>query len=211
MTPFDVLREFFKGRATISDDEFALMQRTLAPRVLKADDFLLRAGDVATHAAFIAHGCLRSYTVDQKGKEHIVSFAPETYWLADATSWTTRSPSQYFFQAIEDSEVLLLDGPGHDRLLAEVPGYAASFRSGLQKHAAAKDRRIVSAMSASAEERYLEFLKTYPSIVTRVPQWMLASYLGISPETLSRIRKHLSRPKRGRRGAALPGDENQTR
>jgi len=74
-----------------------------------------------------------------------------------------------------------------------VPGYAAAFRKGLQKHAAAKDQRIVKSLSTSAEERYLDFLATYPSIATRVPQWMVASYLGVSPETISRIRKKLSR------------------
>jgi cAMP-binding proteins - catabolite gene activator and regulatory subunit of cAMP-dependent protein kinases len=74
-----------------------------------------------------------------------------------------------------------------------VPGYAAPMRTGVQKHAAAKDQRIATSLSSTAEERYLEFLKTYPSIAQRVPQWMLASYLGVSPETISRIRKNLSR------------------
>jgi len=212
MAAFDVLHAFFKARVTITDDEFALMRSVMVPRSLASGAFLLRAGEIAQQAAFVANGCLRSYTVDSKGKEHIVQFAPETYWLADTTSLMTRAPSQFFFEAIEDSDLLLLDGPGHERLVRDVRGYAESFRTGLQKHAAAKDRRIVSAMSASAEERYLEFLNTYPSIVTRVPQWMLASYLGISPETLSRIRKNLSRRKpRRARGGQPSGNENQSR
>ena len=81
----------------------------------------------------------------------------------------------------------------YQRIIEQVPGYAAAFRTGLQKHAAAKDPRIVSALATSAEERYQEFMRTYPSIALRVPQWMLASYLGVSPETLSRVRKSLSR------------------
>jgi CRP-like cAMP-binding protein len=95
--------------------------------------------------------------------------------------------------AIEDSELLLIDPPSHQRLLDNIPGYAAAFRTGLQRHAAAKDRRIINALSTSAEERYVDFIETYPSIALRVPQWMVASYLGISPETVSRIRKNLSR------------------
>ena len=131
--------------------------------------------------------------IDAKGKEHIVQFAPETWWLADATSLRDGTPSTFFFDAIEDSELLLIDGASHVRLVEQIAGYATAFRAGLQRHAAAKDQRIVSSLSASAEERYLEFLRVYPSIVQRVPQSMLASYLGITPETLSRIRKHLSR------------------
>ena len=138
-------------------------------------------------------GCLRSYVIDGKGKEHIVQFAPEDWWLADNTSLMSGTPSQYFIDAVEDSILLLIDPPSHQRIIERIPGYAASFRTGLQRHAAAKDQRIVNSLSASAEERYQEFLRTYPSIALRVPQWMLASYLGVSPETLSRIRKSLSR------------------
>jgi CRP-like cAMP-binding protein len=138
-------------------------------------------------------GCLRSYVIDPKGKEHIIQFAPETWWLADATSLMTGTASPYFIDAIEDSELLRLAPRSHQMLVEKVPGYAASFRAGLQKHAAAKDLRIASTLQASAEERYVEFLDTYPSIAARVPQWMLASYLGVSPETLSRIRKGFAR------------------
>ena len=122
-----------------------------------------------------------------------MQFAPETWWLADATSLNGGIPSAFFVDAIEDSELLLIDARSHEMLVDRVPGYAAAFRTGLQRHAAAKDQRIVSSLSASAEERYLEFMKVYSSIALRVPQSMLASYLGVTPETLSRIRKNLSR------------------
>jgi len=133
--------------------------------------------------------------IDNKGKEHIVQFAPENWWLADSDSLKNGIPTIYFIDAIEDSDILLLDGPSHLKIIEQVPGYAAAFQTGIQKHAAAKDRRIVASLSATAEERYNNFLSTYPSIALRVPQHMLASYLGITPETLSRIRKQLSRKK----------------
>jgi CRP-like cAMP-binding protein len=193
MAAFDVLREYLEARGAFTGEELAFVESLVVPRTLAAGAFLQRAGDVWTHAAFVASGCLRSYVIDAKGKEHIVQFAPETWWLADAVSLMSRSPSQYFVDAVEDSELLLLDGPSHQRLLDRVPGYASSFQTGIQRHAAAKDQRIANALSSSAEERYREFLKTYPSIAQRVPQFMLASYLGVSPETLSRIRKSLSR------------------
>ena len=169
------------------------MRAAFQPMALRPGEFLQRAGEQAKYGAFVARGCLRSYTIDAKGKEHIVQFAPENWWLADAVSLMNKIPSQYFMDAIENSDLMLIDSDSHQRVIESVPGYAAAMRTGLQKHAAAKDQRIVHSLSASAEERYLAFLQMYPSIVLRVPQWMLASYLGISPETLSRIRKDLSR------------------
>ena len=189
---FAVLRGYLGARAVFTEDDIRTIRETFVPRRLAAGEFLQRAGEVSRCAAFIAIGCLRNFVIDAKGKEHIVQFAPETWWLADSISLSQGTPTTYFFEAIEDSELLLIDPAGQQRLIDNVPPYATALRIGLQRHAAAKDQRIVSSLSATAEERYLEFLQTYPSIVTRVPQTMLASYLGMTPETLSRIRKHLA-------------------
>jgi CRP-like cAMP-binding protein len=192
---FGVLRDYLEARAAFAAGDFDLIQSVFLFKRLSAGEFLQRAGDVTRHATFVASGCLRNYVIDSKGKEHIVQFAPETWWVADATSLNSGTPSTFFIDAIEDSELLLIDGPSHQMLVDRVAGYAAAFRTGLQRHAAAKDQRIVSSLSASAEERYLEFIRVYPSIALRVPQSMLASYLGVTPETVSRIRKNLSRTK----------------
>ena len=189
---FAVLRSYLEARAVFSESDFEIVRQSFSHKRLPAGQFLQRAGDVARHAAFVAIGCLRNFVIGAKGKEHIVQFAPETWWLADSTSLNSGKPSTYFIDAIEDSELLLIDAAGHQRLVNDVAAYSTAFRSGLQRHAAAKDERIVSTLSATAEERYLQFLQTYPSIVLRVPQAMLASYLGMTPETLSRIRKNLA-------------------
>jgi CRP-like cAMP-binding protein len=190
---FQVLQAYLQAKADFSIEEFDFVRTAFFPRALRPGELLQRGGEVAKFAAFVARGCLRSYVIDPKGKEHIVQFAPENWWLGDNTSLASGVPSQYFIDAIEDSEVLLIDPPSHEKLVERIPGYAAGFRKGLQRHAAAKDRRIVNALSATAEQRYMDFLETYRSIATRVPQWMLASYLGLSPETISRIRRKLSR------------------
>jgi CRP-like cAMP-binding protein len=190
---FSVLRAYLNERASFTDEEMAFVATMFVPARLDVGEFLQRAGAVAQYSAFVAKGCLRKYIIDDEGNEHIVQFAPETWWLADPVSLTTGVPSQYFIDALEDSELLLLDAPSHETLVQKVAGYADSFRKGLQRHAAARDQRIASTLSRSAEERYLEFLSTYPSIASRVPQRMMASYLGVSPETISRIRRKLAR------------------
>jgi CRP-like cAMP-binding protein len=189
---FDVLRGYLLARGTFSDEQLDFIRSQFICRSLRAREYLLRAGAVPTHSAFVVRGCLRTYVIDQEGREHIVNFGPETWWVGDTTSLASGTPSQYYIDAVEDSDLLLIDGPSHERIVQGVPGYATAFRVGLARHAAAKDRRILSAISASARDRYEDFLHTYPSLATRVPQHMLAAYLGVSPETISRIRRKLA-------------------
>jgi CRP-like cAMP-binding protein len=196
MDAFEILHAYLLRHAPISGAELALMKELFAPRTVRAGEFLQRAGEPARFGMFVTRGCLRSYVIDGKGVERIVQFAPEEWWVSDAESLATGKPSQYFVDAIEDSELLLLTLTAHQQLIQQVPGYGTSLRMGLQRHAAAKDKRIVTTLTRTAEERYQEFLETYPSIAMRVPQWMLASYLGISPETVSRIRARAARQRR---------------
>lgn len=111
-TSFDVLQAYLLARAAFSADELAFVRTMFQPRTLAAGEFLQRGGEVARLATFVARGCLRSFVIDAKGKEHIVQFAPEQWWLADAISLSTGAPSQYFFAAIEDSDLLVIERPG---------------------------------------------------------------------------------------------------
>ncbi len=186
---FEKLRAYIEKHIKLTEEQFDLLKTCFVPMKLKKGEFLQRAGEVTRYGAFVVSGCLRKYVIDAKGKEHILYFAPEDWWVGDIESGLHQLPSLYFVDAIEHSDVLQIDLPSHQKIIEAMPAYASQYQLGLQKHMASKDKRIVAALSTSAEERYLEFLKTYPSIAQRVPQHMLASYLGISPETLSRIRK----------------------
>lgn len=192
---FEVLRTYFEKRFPLTEEQFDFIRSQYLHKKIKRGEFWIREGEVAKYGVFVAQGCLRKYIIDGKGKEHILQFLPETWWVADVQGMLHGTPSSYFIDALEDSDLLLVDNDGNQNVIDQIPGFAEAFITGVQKHHDAKDKRIAAALSASAEERYDDFLLTYPSIVQRVPQHMLASYLGISPETLSRIRKRQSRKK----------------
>ena len=192
---FEVLKKYLTDRAVLSDEQLDLICSFFVPKRVEKGEFILREGEIAKYGNFITSGCLRSYVIDNKGKEHIIQFAPETWWLTDITSIINQTPSLYFMDALEPSNILMIDFAGHQKIAEIIPAFNKAFQAGQQKHTAAKDRRIISSLTATAEERYQHFLHTYPTIAQRVPQHMLASYLGITPETLSRIRKKWAEKK----------------
>ena len=192
MAAFDPLRAYLLSKAPFTAKELDFLEGLFVPSSLRSGEFLQRANEPVRHAAFVAKGCLRSYVIEGNGEELILEFAPENWWLGDRTFLTGGTTCECFIDAVGHSDLLLFDQPAHQRMVECVPTFEAMFRVAFQKYAAAKDRRIINALSMSVEERYLEFLKTYPTIALQVPQRMLASYLGVSPETLSRVRRHLS-------------------
>jgi CRP-like cAMP-binding protein len=189
------LYDYFERSFPLTDTGKALIESVVCFRHLNKGEFLVREGEAARYGAFVAKGFLRSFVIDNKGKEHIIQFAPENWWISDKTGMSEGTPATFFIDAVEDSDLILVDLAGHRMMLEKLQGYADSFRAGIQRRTIAKDHRIVNSLTASAEERYSDFLKTYPDIAQRVPQHMLASYLGVTPETISRIRKQASLKK----------------
>lgn len=156
-------------------------------------EVLLREGEVCHYTFFVESGLLRMYSVDSGGKEHIVQFATENWLISDRSSLYFNERSSYYIDAVEDSKVLLLDADFFSRLSAQFLNAVENNDLLLQRHIRNLQNRVNSLLSDTAEERYLKFIKMYPDVLLRVPQWMVASYLGITPESLSRVRKELAK------------------
>jgi CRP-like cAMP-binding protein len=173
----------------LTKDEEKIFTSLLKEKKLRKKQYLLQAGDVSRYENFVSKGLLRAYTVDSKGQEHIAMFAMEGWWTSDLYSFLTNTPATQHIDALEDSEVLSIEKPDLERLYAEVPKFERFFRILLQNAFIANQQRILSSISQTAEEQYLNFIKKYPSLEQRIPQHQIASFLGITPETISRIRK----------------------
>lgn len=195
---FNLLYAHIKKRINVSQKELDLCSQFFTQKKIKKRQFLLQEGDVCKHLAFVNSGCLRDYTVDHKGEEHVIQFAIKDWWISDLNSFLSSLNSTHNIDAMEDSEVLTLEREARDKLLEIVPKMERFFRLLLESNYLATHRRIHYSLAASAEERYLAFLKTYPALVEQVPQQDIASYLGITPQSLSRIRKELSQKRRAR-------------
>src|SRR5262245_34910505 len=194
MSPADAVVAYMRERMKLDANHEALIRSVVVERRVAKSGFLQRAGEVAQHGYFVASGCLRNYSIDDAGIEHTLGFAPENWWLTDRTGGS--SPTVIFIQALEDSEVAQISMSGLERMMQGIPGYAAAYATGLTKVAAARDRRILAALSESAEQRYLSFMERFPGLAQRIPQHLIASYLGVTPETLSRVRRRLAtRPR----------------
>lgn len=180
-----------KSNLKLRDDEKRLIQTTFKLKHLKKRQYLLQEGDVCKHMAFIIKGAGRMYSVNVTGQEHIVRFAIESWWLGDYESYNLQTASLFNIEMTEDSDVLLVTHGQIQELIKTIPAIYLMIKEIDQKGAIATQKRIHSAISLSAEERYDVLSKSYPEFLKRFPQGMIASYLGVSPETLSRIRKNL--------------------
>lgn len=189
---FDKLLKYVSRYISLTDDETAFFVSLLKTRLLRKRQYLLQAGDVSRNEYFVNSGCLRAYTVDDKGLEHVVQFAIEDWWINDMYSFLTQTPATYFIEAMEDSELIIFDRAAYDELLRKVPKFDRMFRIMLQNAFIAHQRRIIENMSLPAHERYVLFQQRYPQFEQRLPQHQVASYLGITPESLSRIRRQLA-------------------
>jgi len=193
LTMFDLLISHLSKHITLDATETDRLKNYFRIKRLNKKQFLQHQGDITQYETFVTKGCLRTYYLDQQGQEHIVQFALEGWWIGDLYSFLTQHPSRYTIQALEDCELLQIDKNSLEELYQQVPKLERFFRIIIQNAFIASTNRILSSMSQTAEERYLEFIGKYPDIEQRVPQYHVAAYLGVTAEFLSRIRKKFSR------------------
>lgn len=188
---FEVLFSKIEEKIKLTDAEKEICKSLFSPKKLRKRQYILQQDDICKNLVFVEKGILRSYSVDNKGSEHILQFALEGWWIADIYSFLTGEASEYNIDAIEDSELLQISKSALDELYEQVPKFERYFRILTQSNMVATQKRLTATLSAGADEKYLRLLSAYPNIVARVPQHMIASYLGITPETLSRVRKRI--------------------
>lgn len=192
---FELLHEKISAIVSITEDEFNYCKTLFLPKKLRKRHYLLQQGDVCKYQAFVEKGILRSYTVDEKNQEHILQFASEGWWMADLSSYLNNEASFLNMDAIEDAELLLIDKTSWERAMEKIPKLEHYFRIIIQNHLVATQKRLLQSFSETAEEKYLRFLQQFPGCEQRVPLHMIASYLGIKRETLSRLRKQIIEEK----------------
>lgn len=163
----------------------------LSTKKIRKRQYLVQEGEQSKYSAFVLSGCLRSYFIDANGFEHILQFAIEDWWIADMMSITTQRPGNLAIDALEDSEVMLLSRENQLKLFDECPKFERYFRIITENGMVSFQRRVLENISLPAAERYKNFAKRYPVMVQRLPQTQVASYLGITPEFLSKIRHQM--------------------
>lgn len=192
---YQLFFQTFNTKVRLTDKEEETIKEFLTPKKLRKKQYLLQDGDACKFIAFVQKGALREYSVDEKGNEHIIQFAIEGWTISDLYSFLTNEPSIYNIDALEDSELVLISKSAHEELLLNVPKYETYTRLQITGAYIAMQKRLTSINATSLEERYTSFNQLYPEIVQRVPQHMIASYMGLQPETLSRIRRKISTNK----------------
>jgi len=187
--------EHVQRKVSLTEAEMTEFTNAFKLRTIKKKQFVIQPDFIAKYRTYVLSGAFRSYVIDQDGTDHTIQFALEDWWISDLNSYLYQQPATMFVVALEDSVVLQIDYETEQQLKQNNHRFETFFRVGAERTAAFHQRRIISALTRTAEERYDDFQKTYPSVAQRLPQYAIASYLGMSTEFLSRIRNRRLRKK----------------
>lgn len=192
---YEYLYQKIKENISITDEEFEFVKTRFLPKKLRRKHFILQEGEVSKYSIFVEKGILRTYTIDEKGNEHTLQLASEGWWAADLYSFFTNESSKFYIEALENCELLLISKASWDELMDKIPAFERYFRILIQNNLISTQRRLMSTLSQTAEEKYLSLMANHVGLLQRVPQTIIASFLGMTPETLSRIRSQLATKK----------------
>lgn len=193
---FNELTKSIVAKVDLSEEDLNEIRKFFIPKKVRKRQYVLNAGDVAKHLVFVEKGMLRSFSVDEKGREHVMQFATEGWWIGDIASFLSGDEAIYNIESVEDAELLLLTQRSMNQLTEEIPRMERYFRLLMQDSLVAFQRRLRVVQTHSAEDAYLKLMESRPDVITRAPQQYIALYLGITPETLSRVRKKITERKR---------------
>lgn len=189
---FEIFEQYIAKMApAITTEQIGLMRLKAVTKKVRKKDILLTEGQVAQYKIFVAKGLLRNYSLAENGNEYILRFADEGMWTTDPESYYSGLPSKYYIDALEPSEVIMFSHDNFEKLKQEIPSLSAFSEMVITNNASFIQKRVLMNISGTAEEKYVDFIETYPNIFNRVPLHMVASYLGLSRETLTRIRQGL--------------------
>ena len=186
-----MLTEIFKG-VSLNEEELRIIGDSLKRITLKKGDVLLRNGETVTHTHYVQSGCLRSYFIDDAGKDHTLQFAIKDWWISDYTALFSGGQAMMNIECIQDTTLFRLSRKNMEKLYLEIPALETFFRKKLERRMEAFHKRTLGNLALPAKERYLSFIRTYPSIEQQVKNYHIASYLGITTESLSRVRKEIA-------------------
>ncbi|KIO75902.1 cyclic nucleotide-binding protein [Pedobacter lusitanus] len=188
---FEQLKEYLQKRIAVTDEQFEMISKDIKVKTFEKNKVLVAPGEISPKAYFITEGLMRCYSIDSKAKVNIIQFAPENWWISERNS-LFNEPSDFYIDTVEPTTALLIPKNYIQDAAQTIPCFADLNYKMLNNSIRFMQKRINMLLSATAEERYLDFIKLYPNLTLRVPQWMIASYLGITPESLSRVRKDLA-------------------
>jgi CRP-like cAMP-binding protein len=175
-------------RIILDENEAAFFISLLHLKKIKRKHFLLEEGEICNHSSFVTLGCMKSFTSDKNGFEHILAFAPPGWWIADMYSLFSGKPGNLNIEAVEDSELLLLQKDDQELLFEKIPKFERFFRILIQNALVSYQQRLLDNLTLTAEEHYKNFCKRYPALINRIPQKDVAAYIGITPEFLSKMK-----------------------
>ena len=185
--------KYFSKLLPLYPEEIEAIKKVFIGRRIKRRQFILQEGDICKFNTFVVEGCFRMYFVDENGKEHNIQFAVENWWIGDIGSFHSEEPSKLYIEAIENSIILQIKKQDQLDLFVNHPKFNSIFRVFTENALVAFQRRVLQNISSTAEERYLDFLKRYPFFFNRISNVQIASFLGVTPEFLSTIRKKIAK------------------
>lgn len=191
MEKFQPLLDYINRIVDLTEEEERLLTSFISTRKLLKGQYFLQQGDVCKFSGFVISGCTKTFYVDDEGQEHVVMFSIEDWWTSDMGSYITQKPADFNVQCLENTELIQFSYENQQQMMQEIPKLERFFRIIVQRALVASQKRIVRNLSMSAKDRFLFFRKEYPKIEQRIPQYLIASYLGITKEFLSKIKSQL--------------------